>query len=319
MKNFIKSFIILFAAIIFILSSIITSCDEQNDGLAPYNDPNKMSNITIQDSTYKPKVTWLGGYVSVLGVNYGSRAALDSTLVFLIYKSGNDIRFPVTFGEVPSGAQDLTTQFGGTRADTLTEDSTYTFWVLKEAEWNQISTLSNKLLVFDSSLSISLQIAGDTIKLSDQGHTQFVKPLDVFIDITAVNSVGRLGIITIEETNITNSPVIRWSITQTGVTDTAISAIGIVEGSQFNPDAEVWAVYSVSDSAGQTQYGKVNIINAPVITGQSFSGTQVFVEYPIGGLKKNATYYLWIANKSWDGEGRTRTTNYYAYVTFNTN
>jgi len=319
MKNLIKYFLRIFSPLVIILSFIFSSCGEQNDGLAPYDPPLKMSNITIQDSTYKPKINWLGGYVSVLGVNYGSRAALDSTLVFLIYKAGNDIRYPVIFGQVPSGAQDLTSQFGGSKADSLTEDSTYTFWVLKESEWNQVSSMNNKILVYDSTLSASIQINGDTIRLSSQGHTQFVKPLDVYIDITNISSVGRLGIITIEETNITNSPIIRWSITQAGVTDTAISAMGIVEGSQFNPDAEVWAVYSVSDSAGQTQYGKVNVINPPVVTGQVFEGTQVFVEYPAGGLEKNTTYYLWIANNLWNGEGRTRTTNYYAYVTFNTN
>ena len=95
--------------------------------------------------------------------------------------------------------------------------------------------------------------------------------------------------------------------------------MGIVEGNQFNPDAEVWSVYSLSDSAGQPQFGKVNIINPPVTAGQSIPGTQVFVEYPAGGLMKNKTYYVWIANRLWDGEGRLRSTNYYAYLTFNTN
>ncbi len=303
---------------ILIIIFLFTSCSEENEGLAPYTESPKMSSITVQDSTYRPKVTWLGGYASVFGVNYGSRAALDNSLVFLIYKAANDIHYPVTFGQVPSGAQDLTSQFGGTSVDSLTEDSTYTFWVLKEDQWNQISSMSNKILQFDSTLSTSLQVDGDTIRLSSQGYVQQVRPLDVYIDITGVNPAGRLGTVSIEETNITNSPIIRWTINQAGVTDTSISAMGIVEGGQYNPDAEVWSVYSLSDSAGQPQYGKVNIINAPITSGESISGTQVFVEYPAGGLKKNKTYYVWIANKNWDGEGRLRITNYYAYATFNT-
>jgi hypothetical protein len=318
MKNKNKIALKFFISSFLFITFFISSCNEEDDGLAPYAGSPKMSDITVQDSTYRPEITWLGGYVSVLGVNYGTRAALDSSLVFLIYKAGNDIHYPVTFGQVPSGAQDLTAQFGGTRVDSLTEDSTYTFWVLKENEWNQISSLNNKILVYDSSLTTSLQVNGDTVRLSNAGHTQQVKPLDVYIDISGVNPVGRLGIISIEETNITNSPIIHWTITQTGVTDSLIAAIGIVEGSQFNPDAEVWSVYSLSDSAGQPQFGKVNIINQPVTAGQSLPGTQVFVEYPDGGLKKNTTYYVWIANKSWDGEGRLRVTNFYAYATFNT-
>ena len=318
MKNSNTHYLTLFISFVFI-SLFSFSCNEKNDSLAPYVGSPNLSDIAVQDSTYKPKIAWLGGYVSVLGVNYGTRAALDTTLVFLIYKTGNDIHYPVTFGNVPSGAQDLTSQFGGSRADTLTEDSTYTFWVLKEDEWNQISSLSNKFLFYDSTLSTSLQVVGDTIKLSNQGYSQVVKPLDVYIDLGPVTSVGRLGVITIEETNITNSPIIHWTITQSGVTDSSIAAMGIVEGNQFNSDAQIWSVYSVSDSAGTTRYGKDNVIQGPVVLGQSIPGTFVFVEYPESGLEKNKTYYVWIAGKLWDGEGRLRATNYYAYATFNTN
>jgi hypothetical protein len=60
------------------------------------------------------------------------------------------------------------------------------------------------------------------------------------------------------------------------------------------------------------------VINAPLVAGQSFPETQIFVDYPAEGLARNRTYYIWIANKLWDGEGRIRVTSYYAYATFNT-
>jgi hypothetical protein len=324
MKTLSHTFFKIIFSYLVILSFIFSSCDEQNDGLAPYIGSPQMSGITIQENTYKPKITWLGGYVSVFGVNYGSKASLDSTLVFLVYKAGNDLRYPLTIGEIPPGAQDLASQYGGSMVDSLTEDSTYTFWVLKEAEWTQVSSMNNKILIYDSTLTGSIQFEGDTIKLSGKAHTQLSMPLDIYINISitlsANNPGGRLilngGTITVDATNNSNNPVINWIITQ--VEDSSIAAMGIVEGGQFNPNSEIWSVYSVSDSAGQTQYGKTNVISPPVTAGQNFQNTQAFVEYPADGLKKNTTYYLWIANKLWDGEGRLRTTNYYAYVTFNT-
>ncbi|MGE5798116.1 MAG: hypothetical protein ACM34N_15130, partial [Ignavibacteria bacterium] len=159
MKNI---FLSAFFLPLIISSLIILSCNEADEGFAPYAGSPEMSGITIQDGSYKPEMTWLGGYVSVVGVNYGSRAALDPSLVFLLYSGGNNISYPVTFGEIPQGAQDLTSQYGGTRVDNLIEDSTYTFWVMKETEWNQISSLTDKILIYDSTLSSSIQINGDT-------------------------------------------------------------------------------------------------------------------------------------------------------------
>jgi hypothetical protein len=55
-----------------------------------------------------------------------------------------------------------------------------------------------------------------------------------------------------------------------------------------------------------------------LLPGQEFPETFVFTEYPAGGLKRNTDYYVWIANKNWDGENRQRFTLYYAYATFST-
>ncbi len=56
----------------------------------------------------------------------------------------------------------------------------------------------------------------------------------------------------------------------------------------------------------------------PVVAGQVFDGTHIFVKYPVNGLQRGRDYYIWIANKDWDGESRLRVTNFYAYVTFHT-
>jgi hypothetical protein len=63
---------------------------------------------------------------------------------------------------------------------------------------------------------------------------------------------------------------------------------------------------------------KHNVISPPLLSGQQLNNTKEFVEYPVEGLQRNKTYYVWIANKDWNGVGRLRATPYYAYATFKT-
>lgn len=303
--------------LIFLLLSFF-GCSKDDNSLAPYVGSPAMSDIVVQSGSFKPAVTWIGGYVSVFAVNRGNKAALDSTLVWLIHSVGNNIHYPVTFGVLPEGAEDLTAQFGGSTVDSLSEDNTYTYWVLKEDVWNQISSQKGKVIEIDSSQSGSLvQIIDDTLKVNNFSCVKETQNLDVYINIDNISTFGRLGIISIEIMN-SNNPVISWEITQDGVTDSLISAIGISEGGQYDATKLIWEVFSEEDSAGVKIYGKKNLIKSPVTAGESFTGTHVFAEYPAAGLERNKTYYLWIANKDWDGATRLRFASGYAYLTFNT-
>ncbi len=317
MKKYLQDFSILFFFTIILLIFLFPSCSKEDNALAPYAGSSGMSDIMVGDSSFTPKITWVGGYVSVVGVNTGNQAALDASLIWLVYMPDNQIRYPVQYGKLPSGAQDLTQQYGGTFLDTLIEDSTYTFWVMKADEWNQISSMQNKLIVLDSSAS-AVEVTGDTIKLSSAGHTQKTQNLDNYVNFTDYFALGKLADLFVEQPRTSNTPVIRWHIKQSGVTDTLVAAIGITEGNQYNASKILWEVYSVSDSAGNTYYGKKNVIPSPLIAGQDLPETYVFNEYPASGLKRNTSYYVWIANKNWDGENRNRVTDYYAYAYFTT-
>lgn len=310
-----RSFLILMAA----GGLFITSCNKQDNALAPYQGSQLMSNITIQDSSTTPKLTWIGGYVSVVGVNLGMYAALDTSLVWLIYMDNDQIHYPVEFGTLPSGAQNLTEEYGGTSAESLIEDSTYTFWVMKANDWNKISSMQNIIIYLDSSITTSFQIEADTVRFSPTGHTQNTQKLDNYVNFYDYHMRGRLADLFVEQPRTSNNPRIVWQIKQEGVTDTLIAAIGIVEGPQYSFSSIVWEVYSVSDSAGATYYGKKNVIPSPLISGQEFPETFVFTEYPAEGLQRNTTYYVWIASKEWDGENRRLSTDYYAYAYFKTN
>lgn len=315
--NRIKKAIISSLAII-LLVAITNSCEKVDNTLAPYVGSPKMSGIAIESKSFTPKVTWIGGYVTAFGINKGDAAALDNSLIWLIYKPGNGITYPVKYGELQQGVQDLTSQYGGSFIPELIEDSTYTFWVMKEDVWSVVSSNPGKPFVLDSTLSEGYQVIDDTIKLSSSIHTQRTQELDNYINIFEISTFGQLGTIQIQQTNTSDHVQLSWTIHQAGVTDSMIAAIGIVDGNQYTAASSIWEAYSEVDDGGQILYGKHNVVSGPLISGEVLDNTKIFVDYPVQGLERNKTYYVWIANKDWNGVGRLRATPYYAYATFRT-
>ncbi|MCF8240322.1 MAG: hypothetical protein K9J16_02975 [Melioribacteraceae bacterium] len=304
-----------------ILIAILFACSESDDALAPYEGSPSMSNINIEENSYNPKITWLGGYVSVVGVNQGDKAALDSSLIWLIHSSGDNIQYPVTYGSLPSNAESLQSEYGGKFIESLVEDNGYNFWVLKENAWKEISGTKNKYLAFDSSIVNGEVIqVEDTLLLSDYEFTSLNYFIDAYVNIDTSNvlSAGRLAQITLQETDTSNSLIVDWEIAQTGITDSLLSAAGICIGEQYDINKALWEVWSVHEENGEAVYGKRNVLSKPFIVGQSFDSTHVFVEFPETGLERNQNYYIWIASKEWDGERRGRTVNGYAYIKLST-
>ncbi len=278
-----------------------------------------MSNLVVDSTSHVPKMTWLGGYVSVLGVNRGERAALDSTLVWLTSTEGDNIHFPTTFGQALPGAQDLTAQYGGQKLDRLAEDNAYTYWILKAEAWRQIAGMQNQTLILEPSLTNANVIArNDTVFLGPMVHTQENQPLDVFVNIRDVRPLGRLGLISVQQPTLSLEVVISWRITQSGVMDSLIAVLGLINAQQYQETGKLWEVWSVDSTSGQTVYGGKNVMGSPLALGQEFPDTRVFVEFPAEALKRDTDYYFWIANRDWDRQGRLRSTNFYAFVTFHT-
>jgi hypothetical protein len=60
------------------------------------------------------------------------------------------------------------------------------------------------------------------------------------------------------------------------------------------------------------------VIPGPLKTGDQFANTYVFVQYPTGGLKRDQQYYLYIANKDWNGEDHGSAEDFYCFVRFQT-
>lgn len=308
------------AAVLLISTIIILSCTDEDNGLAPYTGSPLMSGITVEQGTFQPKVTWIGGYVSVFGVNKGRKARLDSTLVMLATSNGDDIMYPVTFGEIPDNAQNSISQFGGNPIDNLLEDEIYTYWVMKNDLWNQVSNQSDKFFEATEELNAgTYQVVGDTLlQASAYSFVTAESQLDVYVNVADVVTFGKLGIISVSQPVDELGPEITWTITQDGVTDTRISAMGLVEGQGYNEIYQIWDLWSWETIDGSNVYGKKNVISQPIRFGDEQPETRNFIEYPSEGLERDKVYYIWIANDLWDGVSRIRVTNYYAYCTFRT-
>jgi len=304
-------------ALLLALGIYLAACNKQNQVLAPYESSfRSLSELAVQDSVYTPNIRWAGGYVSALGVNVGLNAALDTTLIALIYAPGNGVKFPFTFGTLPAGAQNLATQFGGKALAQLSEDEVYTYWVMKDEAWSLVSALKNRIMVVDSAASVPVQNHDDTLLIAGSDFASLTRRLDVYINIKDVHVYGRLASnITITASETSNQPTVTFTIAP-GILDSAVSALGICAGDQYNVSSRAWEVISTDVQPDTTIYWKNDVIRSPFLLGQAFPGTTAFVVYPAGGLNRNQQYYLWFANKYWDQTTRLRSTPNYGFATF---
>jgi hypothetical protein len=163
-------------------------------------------------------------------------------------------------------------------------------------------------------------MSGDTLYLNAQSYTVKQNPIDLYINIRNIRSVGRLGTIDVIQTNTSNAPIITFTINQAGTPppDSLLANIGISAGGQYDVSSVVWEVLAVDSSSGQAVFWTRDVISSPVTAGQSIPGTAVFTAFPPEGLKRNQGYYVWIANKNWDQKNRSRTAFNYASATFET-
>ena len=105
-------------------------CSDDANPLAPYEGQRPLDLLRVTQS-FTPQLQWVGGRVAAVGVNRGTRAALDSTLVWMMTAPGDDISSFVTVGEGGDDARVMS--YGGTPQDRLTDGQTYTFWLAEQS------------------------------------------------------------------------------------------------------------------------------------------------------------------------------------------
>jgi hypothetical protein len=308
-------------AIVLGLILSVSGCLKSAPPIAPYDQGTvKLTTLTTEAGVYTPRVSWIGGYVAAVGVNFGRDARLDTSLVWVVYGAGNSIHYQPRFGQVPPGAQDLTTNFGGHPATALTEDKVYTFWIAKDDVWAAINANPGKVLIADTAATVPVRLSNDTVYVTSQSFLSAIEPVDVFIGVRNVHAVGRLGVINVIQTDTNNAPLITFQIAQAGLAppDTLLTNMGICTGQQYDVGSVIWEVLAVDTTSGLPVYWTTDVISSPVFAGQAIPRTEVFTAFPAAGLERNKTYYLWIANRDWDQRNRLRSTYNYASATFET-
>ncbi len=101
-------------------------CSQDENPLADYDGARALDLLRVTQS-FTPEIQWVGGRVAAVGVNRGTRAALDSTLVWLRTAPGNAISSYATVGQETAAATIV--GYGGTPQERLTDGETYTFWI----------------------------------------------------------------------------------------------------------------------------------------------------------------------------------------------
>jgi len=304
-------------ALAVVVSCVCAGCQTSEEPLAVYaGGGNSLTTMIVEGGVLSPRVTWVGGYVSAFGVNRGRIARLDSTLIWLVHQGGDNLHFPQTYGQLPAGAEDLTSRYGGHSLGKLAEDEVYTFWIIRDDAWAVIAAQPGKVLAIDSTSTAVTRLSGDTLYVSARSLALSVTPVDLYISIKNVSSFGKLALINVTATDTSNAPVITFKIIQAGVPDSLLADIGISAGGGYDVTKVVWEVLAVDTSGGQTRYWTKDVIGSPVVVGRDIPGTQTFAAFPAAGLARNQTYYVWIANKNWDQKNRSRTASNYAYATF---
>lgn len=266
-KNLQLNFFLLL--LFFMTISILLQCSEEsNDTLAPYKGQRNLKILKVT-LNYTPDIQWLGGRVAAVGVNLGSRAALDSTLVWLMTAEDNSISSYVTVGEHTD--VDKIVSYGGTPVDSLQDETQYTFWIAEKSAFDaQLdSTALNPDNFSDSTFVLRFILKGQMGGEKDpQG-----------------NLVVRMRVFR-EESLLEDKYIIDWTPRTIPFRRIAIRV------SSFGGFTDlIWHIVT-PDSLPDNIY-------PPVVIGSNVPGTDTAISWPETGFERNTVYFVWMVNSKW--------------------
>lgn len=265
-----------------LLATLATArCGSEANPLAAYEGERPLTFLRVTQS-FTPQIQWVGGRVAAVGVNRGTRAALDSTLVWMTRAEGNTIPSFVTVGDPGQTDADAVARYGGTAEDRLAHGGTYTFWMAERAvlDADLDSTAFDGVNFADTTLTLDLLLAGRALGGVD-------------VDIV----VGR------EETLEGTRYLVQWT-----PGDVLFRQVGITEGRVGSFTGLVW--HAVVPDGAEGGFA------SPVEIGQAPPGTDEIVAW--SGFEP-ATYILWMTTADWDGAFGPRSDGYAYFQIFPSN
>lgn len=257
----------------------IAACSEDSNPVASYEGERPLEFLAVTQS-YTPQVQWVGGRVSAIGVNRGSSAALDSTLLWIMAADDNTISSFVSVGDGEDS--DLVSQYGGTPRDSLEDGETYTFWMAERD-------------VMDASLDPS---SFDGFNFTDTTVT-----LNLMLNGRSLGGEEVEISVRRDQTLTGTRYIVEW--TPAGI---PFRQIGITQGRVGGFTDLVWHVVQ-PDSLEDD-------IHSPVVIGNVPAGADEAVAW--SGFQP-ATFILWMTTSDWDGNFGARSPGYAYFQIFDTN
>ncbi|HEY5564175.1 MAG TPA: hypothetical protein VIL33_01205 [Rhodothermia bacterium] len=271
-----------FAVVALVSMMLLIGCDDDSTVVAPYLGSRPLTILRVTQSS-QPDIQWVGGRVAAVGVNRGSKPALDETLIWLATAAENTLDSPLRVGTHTDAARIIS--FGGTPVDSLDNNGVYTVWV---AEADAFAA------ALDTTRIDPFALADSTVTLTYilRGRSSGDPNLDARFTVTRDQSLLQ------EVYTITWAPQ-----------DLAFRRLAINVGSGGSFSNHIWHVV-VPD-------GQPDSILPPVTVGVPPPGTVEVQEWEGFGP---ANHVLWVHTSDWDGESfGLRTKGYAQFVIFANN
>jgi hypothetical protein len=260
---------------------LLGGCDSRENPLAPYAGDRELQILRVTQS-FTSDVQWVGGRVAAVGVNRGTAAALDSTLIWIQRGSGNTVSSHVTIDD--SNDRSAVENYGGLPVDQLEDGGTYTFWLATEEAYAGAlgAGVRNGFTFADTTLTMNLVLNG----LARGGADVTMR---VVMDERLTGTEFR----------------VEWT-----PADHAFRRAAIRRGAALPGFTDlIWHVVLPDDEPDS--------ITSPLIIGSQPDGALTALEWTEGF--QPAVHTLWLVDSTWDNTFGVRARGMAAFVMFATN